>query len=441
MNSIFSAASPYDDIVEKATRETLSEEDWGIILDICDRVSQGGDQGARDALRSLVKRINHANSKVQLLALATLEACVKNCGKPFQLQIATREFLDECKRLLALRTGTNPNVCMKIKGLLQDWDQEFGANYETSLVRSMYSSLRSEGHEFPPRKGGAKPAPAAVIPPPASAEEDADLKRAIQLSLQEEERRKGGSKSNVYPTVAPVAKQKEKEKTAKALYDFEAKEEGELGFLEGEVITVLDDSDKHWWKGQLNGYTGLFPANHVTLLSGPSKPQTPPSAAASPPKTEVSIDGAKIDALLAALAKVNPAVANPVEEKAIEELFEECLKMKPLIVKKIEESEERKQELEILNDKFCKTLAVYDRLMKQPPVTYQPQVMAQPNYYQSPPTQQHQQYAPPQGYPPQQAQYAPPSTQYQPQYQPPPQQMYQPQQQAPMQGQVMGPKY
>lgn len=52
----------------------------------------------------------------------------------------------------------------------------------------------------------------------------------------------------------------------KAIFDFTAEEEDELGFSAGEVIEVLDRSDPSWWKGRLRGRTGLFPANYIDQM-------------------------------------------------------------------------------------------------------------------------------------------------------------------------------
>ncbi|VDD90992.1 unnamed protein product [Enterobius vermicularis] len=48
-----------------------------------------------------------------------------------------------------------------------------------------------------------------------------------------------------------------------AMFDFDAKEEGELGFMRGDIITVTKRDDNNWWEGTLNNKTGMFPATYV----------------------------------------------------------------------------------------------------------------------------------------------------------------------------------
>ena len=54
------------------------------------------------------------------------------------------------------------------------------------------------------------------------------------------------------------------EEFAQALYDFIPQEHGELELRRGDVITVTDKSDQHWWTGELGNRRGLFPATYVT---------------------------------------------------------------------------------------------------------------------------------------------------------------------------------
>ena len=50
----------------------------------------------------------------------------------------------------------------------------------------------------------------------------------------------------------------------RALYTFPGDTEGDLGFNEGEIIEVTEViGDGEWLKGQHNGQTGIFPANFV----------------------------------------------------------------------------------------------------------------------------------------------------------------------------------
>ncbi|CAG8442938.1 14189_t:CDS:2 [Gigaspora rosea] len=54
-------------------------------------------------------------------------------------------------------------------------------------------------------------------------------------------------------------------KLAKVEYDYQAKDSDELSLDQGDVVTVLEQIDKGWWKGDLNGKVGMFPANVIPV--------------------------------------------------------------------------------------------------------------------------------------------------------------------------------
>jgi len=54
---------------------------------------------------------------------------------------------------------------------------------------------------------------------------------------------------------------------ARALYDYEPKEAGDLTLHKGEIITLLKQVDENWYEGLSNGCQGFLPANYVEVIN------------------------------------------------------------------------------------------------------------------------------------------------------------------------------
>ncbi|ORY00573.1 ubiquitin binding protein [Basidiobolus meristosporus CBS 931.73] len=135
---------------EKATSETIpnGEENITLNFDICDKI-KSKKVSAKDAVRALIKRLNHNNPNVQLLALKLTDACVKNGGKHFLVEIASREFMDNLVSILKSPTGVNRDVKSKILELIKAWAEAFQSQSELSYVQQVYRQLEAEGFSFP----------------------------------------------------------------------------------------------------------------------------------------------------------------------------------------------------------------------------------------------------------------------------------------------------
>lgn len=55
--------------------------------------------------------------------------------------------------------------------------------------------------------------------------------------------------------------------SARALYDYEPKEAGDLTLHRGEIVTLLKQVDENWYEGLCNGCQGFLPANYVEVIN------------------------------------------------------------------------------------------------------------------------------------------------------------------------------
>ena len=49
----------------------------------------------------------------------------------------------------------------------------------------------------------------------------------------------------------------------KALYDYAGTQEDELNFKANDIITLISKDSEEWWKGEIDGRVGVFPATYV----------------------------------------------------------------------------------------------------------------------------------------------------------------------------------
>lgn len=56
-----------------------------------------------------------------------------------------------------------------------------------------------------------------------------------------------------------------------AMYPYRALNDDELSFEPDDIISVLSRDEPDWWRGELNGITGLFPSNYVRAFVSSGK--------------------------------------------------------------------------------------------------------------------------------------------------------------------------
>ncbi|XP_046813245.1 signal transducing adapter molecule 1 isoform X2 [Vespa crabro] len=391
---LFPNSSPFDADVEKATNENNTSEDWEKILEICDRIGNSS-QNAKDCLRSIVKRLNSQDPHIVIQAITLLDACSSNCGKTFHLEIASRDFENDLKKMI---NHSQPKIVEKIKILLKKWAEgDFKTDPQLNLIPSLYNKLRNEGLDFssvsetPKRSSILSKDPNVVT----NSQEEEDLAKAIELSLKESKPQASSShgspaskkSTSLYPSVNSMltTSNTSEGRKVRALYDFEAAEDNELTFLTGEIINILDDSDQNWWKGSNHRGEGLFPSNFVTadLSVEPeqftklehSNKKLVQFAEEVEVKTlkreleviEVEIDEKKMDRLLHLLHEADPQCDSSSDPQEMLDLEEQVTAMGPLIDAALEKVDKRHAQLTQLSSDLVEALNMYHTLMREPP--------------------------------------------------------------------------
>lgn len=102
---------------------------------------------------AIAQLVNHRNPHVAMLALALLDTLVQSCGYPFQLQIATKEFLNELVRRFPERPPPFPGPVMtRILELIHGWKEgicsESRFKDDFGNIRDMHRLLTFKGYRF-----------------------------------------------------------------------------------------------------------------------------------------------------------------------------------------------------------------------------------------------------------------------------------------------------
>ncbi|KAJ2877267.1 ESCRT-0 subunit protein hse1, partial [Coemansia asiatica] len=302
-------------LAERTTSEMQPSENWELIIEVCDRVGADNEK-ARQCFEVINERMLHRNANVILYTMTLVDSLLENCGQNVKQEVASRAFTTTLTRVLNDKT-VHEKVKSRILGSIQKWAFDFRQDPTLSLMEETYSKLRAQRFIFP------SPQIPDKIPKQSELDkqkEEDDLQLALALSLsstndhnsranyqspaaiRNEITRKqtiaaananaaasGGAAPastaggvarrttramgsapigglSTSSTDASVSGQAKRRVQVRALYDFTPTEAGELGFFKNDVIEVLDQKYRDWWKGELRGKSGIFPANFVQTI-------------------------------------------------------------------------------------------------------------------------------------------------------------------------------
>ncbi|UZJ56883.1 hypothetical protein CBS101457_006203 [Exobasidium rhododendri] len=140
--------------IERCCDPSNREPNLALNLELADYIKDKKANSPREAAVEIVRRINSRHPHVSMLALQLLDILVKNCGYPFHLQIATKEFLNELVKRFPERPPVFPSpIQTKILELIQEWKVTIcmTSKHREDLahIRDMHRLLGYKGYRFP----------------------------------------------------------------------------------------------------------------------------------------------------------------------------------------------------------------------------------------------------------------------------------------------------
>lgn len=372
--------------INKATDATLTSDNWQYILDVCDKISSDPETNIPAAMKIAKARLAQKDANIVLRMLTLLVAMGENCGSRMQQQIASTSFLNES---LLSRLGdrkVHKDLKFRIAEVIEQLNSSFKKDPSLKAIADAFARVQTKYPQYlksPP----SKPAKTQKTPQDCK-NEDAELERALSLSVQEYEREQNIRKSYLdsKPLPSPLQNGQQLNSTTNnantgannirsgsgsgndletvtiasvkkvvALYDLISYEQDELSFRKGDVITVIESVYRDWWRGALpSGKVGIFPLNYVT----PVVSKTPEELARELKleTTLIDFELKKVDRLLALLS----ADPDTVLEEEVTDLYNSIVPLKPVLAQLVAKHSSRRDELRALNDQVAAETKLYN---------------------------------------------------------------------------------
>lgn len=363
--------------VLRATDGNLRSDNWQYILEVCDRVREEPEDGGEEAIEVIEERLEQKDANVILRTLSLIVSLAENCGSRLQQLISSKRFTQKLQSLIeskSVHITVKREVVKVVQQLSISFKNDPSLRYMGDLLTKMSSKyphlLVSEQPNVPSKK---------EMSTESKQKEDKELEEALKLSLVEYEQQKQSQQPVQQPQAANGPNgnnqtqqigSKEEEplppapavvKKVRAMYDLSSSEPDELSFKKGDVIVVLEQVYRDWWRGTLYGKVGIFPLNYVTPVKEPT-PQ------------EREIERQQENALLSQKTKVDQLHytlqrskdsnnGDLTQNPAVNDLYGSITPLRPQIAKSIGKYARKREDLASLRQVLANAETTYNKLL------------------------------------------------------------------------------
>ncbi|KAG7882766.1 hypothetical protein KL938_003189 [Ogataea parapolymorpha] len=258
--------------IDKATSAELTEDDFGLLLDVVDIVKSDADTNIEESVNIIKTKLESNNANVILRSVSLLDFLAENCGAMMRGQIAKRSFVNNYLVKLVNDPKMHNSIKYAVIKEIYKLSKSFKGDESLRAMEDSFKELQKKYLYL------CQQAVSEVdgTPKPAGGEEDEELRKAIEMSLREtgppfSERQSTSvaerplnvpSAAPEYaqaPAPAPVPAPEK----VRALYDLQSNDDDTLSFKKDDIIVVVEKVNDDWIRGCLNGNLGIVPVNYV----------------------------------------------------------------------------------------------------------------------------------------------------------------------------------
>ncbi|AQZ16610.1 HSE1 (YHL002W) [Zygosaccharomyces parabailii] len=372
----------------KATDPKLKNDNWQYILDCCDLVSEDPEDGGKEAIDVVESRLVQKDANVILRTLTLITSLAENCGSRLQQLIASKDFTSKLYHLVdskKVHVTVKMEVARVVKQLSASFKKDPSLRYMNDLyvkISATNPHLLQDNQPNVPEK--------REMSYQSKQKEDKDLEEALRLSLlnhQEQERQRELQKlqrQQQQQQTQTQQRQQQKEgglvsanppKRVRAVYDLASNDPDELTFKKGDIILVLEQVYRDWWRGSLRGSIGIFPLNYVTPLAEPTEQELRLEAAK---EQELFAQQHKVDQLYYKMTDSSARGEDPTQDPLVNELYGSVTPLRPEVAKTISKYARKREDLLSLRQVLANAEATYNQLLDRATNAYAAPLPMQP---------------------------------------------------------------
>lgn len=357
--------------VLKATDAKLTTDNWGYIMKVCDIIKEDPEENGSEVLKHLEKRLLQFDANVILRSMSLLLAISENCGSRLQQEISSKHFTNLLYSMLE-NDRIHLTVKSKIGEVVEQLARSMANDPSLRYMNDIFKKIKKNHREYLKTDQGKNEPDKLQYPSHDKNVENEELQEVLKLSLQEYEQTKQQqqhSNGNVINNHDINDRnynynndKQSKFKRVIALYDLTSTENDELSFKKGEIIVVLEQVYRDWWKGILNGKIGIFPINYVQELNN--------NELSSTTREDIDIENRifgqkeKINHLQQILKSDNGS-KDLLQDNQISEMYSEVTPIRPQLNKTLNKYAKDKDKMIALRQIMDNAEATYTEIMNK----------------------------------------------------------------------------